>query len=652
MKIRARFFMLASLLGSMLAMLVIATVPNVAAAGEDQGDPAGYIEICKTFEAGSPSYTGTFTYNIYEGSAAEYSYIVNPENLYKTVSITAVQGGPQVCTAPIGVPDTGDYTVDEVQQPWFSTASITATQGDPGTVETDDTAGEAIVDVPASAVPGDDSNTATVQYTNDPVTGVVEVCKTAAANSSSLTGTYTFDITSLDDGVNSFSTTASATISSPGGTGCSGPITVPAGTIQTVEPGTTYVTDITATSIDPSWAWSWTDPEPDSIDQLVSSDYGDGTATENVLAGDTTDQTVVTYTDALSTVKLCKQWIGGDAPSTVFPFALTSSGPLGPNAVSSTVGLQAGQCQIVGTVRTGTQVNITEGITPGTKVAAIKVNPTTDSEGGSLIVPGSESLPNRTVSVIAGPGETDVTYYDAPADPGTLKICVTPTTTPAVTPGTAAFTVNGSTTPIDVNLSSTSVQCTIDDETTFAYDSPVTIVGGTLVSPDAFSGTPTVVPSSVEVYDGWPPALTATNQNSLSASTAGSATVLMSEGIITEVTFTVDPPTLAVDPPVTVSQPVSTVGPITVAPVITPVVTDTGQPTVSNPITTSNKVTIGVSAKVRKLEKQLVSIKSQIKTLEHKLTLKNLSPALRAADRRKLTADRALERKLNRELKL
>ncbi len=195
-----------------------------------------------------------------------------------------------------------------------------------------------------------------------------------------------------------------------------------------------------------------------------------GTANARVLAGNTTNQTIVTYTDALSTVKLCKEWTGSSTPTTSFPFTVSSSGPAGPTAVTGTVGLTATSCQIVGTVRAGTVVNFTEGVVPGTKVASISVSPTTNSQGISPIVPGSLSLPNRTVSVIAGAGETDVTYTDENADPGTLKICLDPTST--VTAGTVPFTVNGTQT-IDVNLSSTAIQCTLDP-TTFAFDGPVT----------------------------------------------------------------------------------------------------------------------------------------------------------------------------------
>jgi hypothetical protein len=633
MRLSALRIALASLIGTLLAGVAISLVPSVASADTTGW---GYVEICKTFAAGpagAPVYQGTFHYTIGQGTG---------EGAWSTsATLNALQGGPQVCTSPILV-HSGTLWVSEKAETWFSVASITATQGDPGTVTASTTTpGLASITVNPAPSEGNQSLTTTVQYTNDPVTGIVEVCKQAAANSSSLTGTYTFNLTSESSDINVYdstsgaydlpwTTTASATISA-GGLGCSGPIVVPAGTIESVEPGTTYVTAITASS--------------NGTNELVSPapNLAQGSAYETVLAGNTTNQTLVTYTDALSTVKLCKEWTNNngdtwataaDSPTTSFPFALSSSGAAGPTAVTGTVGLTATNCQIVGTVRAGTQVNITEGVTPGTKVQSITVNPTDNSQGNSPIVPSSLSLPNRTVSVIAGAGETDVYFTDESADPGWLKICVDPTTNP--TAGTVPFTVGGSQT-IDVNLSSTAVQCTLDPNT-FAFDSSVSIAGGALPGSDAFTGTPTVVPANVEVLEGGVP--TATNQSSLSASTASSATVLVSEGIVTEVTFTVDPPA-----PVTAQTPTVTATP-SVAQVAATSAAASGPAASGSAATTAS-----ISPRVARIEKQISSVKAQIKVLLRKLSSKHLSKAARKADNKKLAALRARERMLLRELK-
>jgi hypothetical protein len=615
-----------SLIGSTVAAMILAATPSLAGAQV----ATGYIEICKTFTAGGPSFQGTFNYNISDGA------------VHTTATIKANQGGPQQCTSPIALP-AGTATVTEVAAPWFKVTSITANQGDPGTVSGSTATGTATMSVLA----GDQSKTNVVQYTNAPVDGVVEVCKAAASNSPSLTGTYTFNLTSLSAGVRVFdpvtgafdlpyTATASATITS-NGLACSGPLTVPAGPIQTVEPGTTNVTGITASS--------------NGTNELIGTpNLATGTASANVLAGDTTNQTIVTYTDAISTVKLCKAWTGSATPTTSFPFTATSSGPPGPTAVTGSLGLTAGSCQILGNVRAGTQVNITEGVVAGTKVASIGAVPTTNSQGNSPIVPGTLSLPNRTVSVIAGAGETTVTFTDESAKDGQLKICVAPTANP--TTGSVPFSVGGVQT-INVNLSSSAVQCTLDPMT-FSFNSAVTVAGGALPPTDAFTGTPTVVPTNVEVLEGGVP--TATNQLSLAASTASSATVLMSEGIVTEVTFTVDPPAQATAPPVTDTPPTQVGGPVGLAGG-SGVVLGTSPIVSANPVSGTSPV-LGTSAihlgkassLTKALEKRLVSTKAEIKAVMNQLSRHHVRIAVRKADNKTLTALRKLERTLLKEL--
>ncbi len=133
MRRRRLILAFASGLGATLAALVAAVMPSVAAAAE----PYGYVEVCKTFApaaAGAPQYQGTFVYTISDGDST------------RTVALRALEGGPQECTQPIAVP-AGTATVTEHTHPWFSVASITATQGDPGTVTPIDTAGQATVSV-------------------------------------------------------------------------------------------------------------------------------------------------------------------------------------------------------------------------------------------------------------------------------------------------------------------------------------------------------------------------------------------------------------------------------------------------------------------------------------------------------------------------
>jgi hypothetical protein len=610
----------------MLAGAIIVAAPSAAVA--DGVAPGGNIEVCKTFAAvpaGWLSYQGTFKYVVYKGSTP-----VTPTSGPEQITINAVTGGPQVCTQPFTLP-AGTYTVTEVGNSWSSVANVAASPGDPGTVSW--TSGNsASVTVPA--VNDNGTNVTTVNYTNDPVYGVVELCKAPAANSSMLTGTYTFNLTSDEPGIRvwdattgaydlPWTTTASATISSAG-LGCSGPTNVPAGGLNTAEQGTAlYVTGIGAVINGKATL------PGSSIPVLTDSNLAAGTADVVVQAGTTTNQTIVTYTDAISTVKLCKSWWGpGGNPNTMYPFTASSIGQLaGPTAVTSPSSLQAGTCEILGYVRAGTTVTIIEGVVPGTKVAAITAN-----QG---IVPGSLSLPNRTVQVVAGPGETDVTFTDEAADPGQLKICVMPTT--GATGGTAAFVVGNAgvaTHMIDVNVSSSAEQCTLDPNS-FAFNSSVALSGTVTPSPNAFTGTPSVLPTNVEVLEGG--ILTPTNQMSLMGSTAPSnATVLMSEGTVTEVTFTIDPP----------------------APVTAP--TQTSTPTAAQ--VTANSVdlpsqsgsggtkTLSPAQVTAALRKQLADVKAEIRALQHKLSKKHLSKAARKADLKRIAALRRLEPRIRKEL--
>jgi hypothetical protein len=230
---------------------------------------------------------------------------------------------------------------------------------------------------------------------------------------------------------------------------------------------------------------------------------------------------------------------------------------------------------------------------------------------------------------VAGAGETVVTYTDEPANPGQLKICVTPTTNP--TAGTVPFLVNGSE-MLDVNLSSTAIQCTLDPNT-YGFNSSVTISGGALPSPDAYSGTATVVPTTLEVLEGGMP--TMTNQATLVSGSASAATVLMSEGIVTEVTFTVDPPAPAVAPTHTA----------------TPSAAQVASASADLPAAASaSKGTVSPAAVSSLIRKQVSHVRAEIRSLEKRLASKHLRKAVRRADRRKLTALRRELPKLLREL--
>jgi hypothetical protein len=608
---------------------MIAAAPAVAGATEIVDPGSGSLELCKTFAAapaGQQAYQGTFTYTVSSGSG-------NNTKTVATKTINAVTGGPQVCTEPFAVPAGVTLQITEGTNSWSTVANVAQSPGSAGTFSWTSPSNSAYVTT-VNSQGGSFVNT--VEFTNDPVYGVVELCKKPAANSSALTGTYTFNLQSTtlkggDPGIYTWdaktgaydlpwTTTASATISSAG-LGCSGPTTVPAGGLQTVEPGTTYVTGISAAIND------------NSQGVLQWSNLNQGAAIVLVQAGNTTNQTIVTYTDAISTVKLCKQWYGRTpSPVASYSFTASSSGAAGPTAVASPVSLSPGNCQILGYVRAGTQVNITEGIVPGTKVGQIAVSPNLNTQGMSPIVPGSLSLPNRTVSVIAGAGETDITYVDVPADPGQLKICVTPTS--GATNGTATFVVSGplaTTHSINVNVSATAEQCTLDPSA-YAFDSAVTL-SGSVPSPNAFTGTATALPANVEVVENG--VLTPTNQPTLSAASASSATALISEATVTEVTFTIDPPAPATAPTQTA----------------TPTAAQVTANSVDLPSSGSGGSALSPAQVTAALRKQLGHVRAEIQSLEKKLSKKHLSKKARKADQKRLSALKKVESHVKKELK-
>ncbi len=381
------------LLGGVVAMMaMVFASPAIATA-----DPAtGFVEICKKADPTSLiPVSGPFNYTI-NGS----------------IRVTVNVGN---CSAPISVPS-GTATVVEAAVPFAQVTAITTLPDATRLVSANLATGTAVVNVPG----GDVSQTTTVTYTNKAVTGFIEVCKNAAPGSG-LTGNFTFTIT----GAMGFTATTTVSVGA-----CSNSILVPAGSVVVTESGDarTFVTSITA--------------QPASA--LLSSDLVNATATVAIAAGDVSKETIVTFTNSIAVLKICKVAAGGLAPGGLYTFTATP----GPGTASSSVTIAAGtvaspNCQVIPGYRAGTTVNVAEGVVPGTQVGSITVAPP------DRLVPGSINLAARTVSVVMGPGETVVTYTNIPAPPGTLKICKVAGT--GVTAGsTWTFTVAGMTGTVTV----------------------------------------------------------------------------------------------------------------------------------------------------------------------------------------------------------
>ena len=296
-----------------LGASVLASTAGADPPGNGPGG-TGYVEICKVM-APSPVTIDT---------TAAFSFHITGVN--GSVSVDAGS-----CSGEIPVP-AGSQTVTETGAPWYQVGSITELPGQSYLTASNLAAGSATVSVSAGA------NVEELTYTNDPLTGYLEVCKQAVTGSG-LTGSYTFDVTG-EDGF-----TATTTV--PVGA-CSPAMQVPAGTVTTSEAGTNlYVTGISASL-------------NGAGNELVGSpDLTTGTATETVMASsDASTQTDVTYTNDSVALKVCKIWdpSNGAEPggsTTTFPFSFTASGVAGPNTAPGPVSIQAGTAERAGVLEPG-----------------------------------------------------------------------------------------------------------------------------------------------------------------------------------------------------------------------------------------------------------------------------------------------------------
>ncbi len=439
-------------------------------------DPGGgYIEVCK---AANPALHGSFNFSVWDSFTTDGSG--NPTNLVTSaISLT-----PGTCTSPIAV-DPGKVSVTEtggtlglnnagqtaVDNSFFTTTATAVGQNSAPTGSFD---GKWTYNVTVPA--GGPQSVVTVTFTNTLVTGDVEVCKVLAPTSG-LSGNWQFTIT----GANAFSQTVTVA-----GGDCSAPVVVPAGRVLVQEVGDAAenVTAITATQI------------AGNVNAIVgplagpSADLPNAKVVAAVSVGDATNQTIVKFTNDSVRFKLCK-WIDSATSAGTYNFALSSTGNAGPNTVPATASLTATSannstanavCTIIGTFRAGTTVTITEGLVAGQKVNSITATPSPTNTSGSLtIVPGSLSLPNRTVQVVLGAGETVVYYENGPAAKGDFKLCKAAgvngdPTIPAGTLFPFTLTPVGGGAPISVSVPTG--QCADLGPQTF--DSTWTIVEGTV----------------------------------------------------------------------------------------------------------------------------------------------------------------------------
>ncbi|HUA05758.1 MAG TPA: hypothetical protein VMB27_17750 [Solirubrobacteraceae bacterium] len=412
---------------------------------------AGYLEICKssTGLAGTPS----FTFAVSNGGGT----VVVPNNS---------------CSKPIAVTP-GKVTVTEAPAPFYTVSSISTAPGSAlvssnpkgsGALNSGPN-GTSVVTVPSAPDP---SGSVILNYTNEPVTGYIEVCKNNASDAG-LTGSFTFTIT----GSNAFSATTTVPIGH-----CSLPILVPAGSVTVTEAAPNSVTGITVQNGDPA-----------------TTNPGGGTATVTVkpspAAGDTSQEAIVTFANETVQLKICK--IAAD-PGVTQPYTFTAVATGDPTfpSITRTVVVLPGQCQLVpgpytnpnGTTgwRAGTKVTVSEGVVAGTAVTGIAVTPSgAEVPGAKMISPlPNPSNPAGSDAVILGAGETRLDFTNATEPGDTLKVCEN---ADAKAPATAVetFTVSsptpaGSTTTAAVPFGScTIVPNPVTSSGLWLYNSTVTI---------------------------------------------------------------------------------------------------------------------------------------------------------------------------------
>jgi hypothetical protein len=477
---------------AVLGAAVVAAMMTFAAPALAASDP-GFLEICKSSTGldGTPS----FTFNV-SGHAP----------------VTVANNS---CSRPFAVTP-GSVTVSEVPGSFFRVSSISTAPGSALTSSNLAT-GTATVNVPNSPDP---SGTVVLNYTNEPMTGFIEVCKNNAPDAG-LTGSFTFTIT----GNNGFASTVTVPIGH-----CSFPVQVPAGVVSVAETPPNSVTGITVQNGSP-----------------FSTDTGAGSASVTVKAspapGDTSQEAIVTFANETVQLKICKTASdrGVTAPYTFT--AVGSGDPTFPAGITKTVTVRPGQCQLVpgpytnpnGTTgwRAGTKVTVSEGVVPGTAVTAITVTPASREVAGAKML---SPLPNPTTpgpagsdAAILGSGETTLDFTNDTEPGGRLKICEN--VDPKAPAGTTfTFTVSsptpaGSTTSAAVPMGScTIVANPVTADGLWLYNSTVTI---------------TQVASGFAVV----PPITVSPAARLISQSGGTVAVSIGSGDTTVATYTNDPPT-------------------------------------------------------------------------------------------------------------
>jgi hypothetical protein len=423
--------------------LLAAPAPAVAASAKQ-----GVIAICKSAKNGM---TGRSSFTLNGGAPFKLA------------------GG--ACTAPLAT-RTGPNTVVESPGIGIAVAKITASD----IVSKNLATGTVVVNVATGAKA---ATAAVVTYVNRPHTagqsGYIEVCK--QASDPFVTGSFNFTVTAPG-----FSATRSVLVGQ-----CTAPIQVPAGNVGVAEaPDFPYT--VSGIAVVPA-------------NRLVASNASNQTATVVVPAGDSSTETVVTFTNASSTgsIKICKQ-LGPNAGSAAgqhFVFTVTTNISGLPSHDVTVVAGAAGTtaCVIDPVVLPlGTHASITEHAVPNVPLSGVSVSPARQDLG---------SAP-PTANLAVGSGITTATFTDVTS--GTVEVCKIAADAQTATQ-TFQFSVNGGA-PISVKAGQCSLPIGVPSGTVTISELGKTnfkLVGVTAVGPASenrlLSG-PGTNPAQVQVPTG------------------------------------------------------------------------------------------------------------------------------------------------------
>ncbi len=597
-------------LALLFGLLAAAMFASAALANTQDPTYTAYIEICKAAAAPTATeplaLTGNFGFTWDNGGQA-------------TVAVGTCSSPQQVTLSNYSSKTGyGTVTIQETLQPWFSVQSITEPSDENSIVTGTNIPSAGSVELSLQAN-SSIAQSQIVTFTNQENAGVLEVCKSVATGSG-LTGSYNFTV------ANAASQPAFSQQVSVQAGSCSQPITVPVGTVTVNEATPNNVVGISA----------YINGAP----ALTSANLATGSATVTVNSdptGSDANETIATFTDDVSTLKLCKTWDSstGLVPSGVtgFPFTFAVSGVAGPdgptagvtlpvpsNGLSSPNNSQNDPCVVVGTYRAGTTVGITEAPQNGTAVESIMIqgaNASADtsstSAGTANIITGSSNPSNPTISngsaTAPDAGETVVTYQDEDTTAGTLKICKNAAANQPAPNGPFVFALspaaNGGTASVTVPLGACSQPLNFPGNTAVKITEttgPNNVVQSITSNPSAqLSGVNlTTGVSTVEVLQGStvdvtyvdydpPAATTGGSSNSSSGGSSGGSSDSSNSGSPAAAGST----GVSITAPVTVPAPAST--------------------STSTAIVSSNATT---AIKIAELKKELSTLKAKVSKLE------------------------------------